>query len=174
MTSETETAERPAPQAPMPSRRRFLVALSLTLGAVAATLVGVPVVGFVLGAVRGHRPSVWRRVGAAESFVIGQTVAVRFENASALPWDGVSAGTAVWLRHVSEGEFVAFSVNCTHLGCPVQWKADANLFMCPCHGGVYYANGDVAGGPPPRPLPRCQVRVVDGMVEVETGVIPIV
>jgi menaquinol-cytochrome c reductase iron-sulfur subunit len=25
---------------------------------------------------------------------------------------------------------VAFSINCTHLGCPVRWLPDANLFMC--------------------------------------------
>ena len=31
--------------------------------------------------------------------------------------------------------------------------------MCPCHGGVYYANGERASGPPPRGLFRCVYRV---------------
>jgi Rieske Fe-S protein len=31
--------------------------------------------------------------------------------------------------------------------------------MCPCHGGVYYANGERASGPPPRGLFRCPYRV---------------
>src|SRR5438034_1305821 len=48
--------------------------------------------------------------------------------------------------------FQVFNVNCTHLGCPVNWQAEAKLFLCPCHGGVYYEDGTVAGGPPPRPL----------------------
>jgi len=48
--------------------------------------------------------------------------------------------------------FQVFNVNCTHLGCPVNWQAGAKLFLCPCHGGVYYSDGTVAGGPPPRPL----------------------
>jgi len=45
--------------------------------------------------------------------------------------------------------------------------------MCPCHGGVYYENGDVAAGPPPHPLSRYAVRVKDGYVEMETDPIPI-
>ena len=47
----------------------------------------------------------------------------------------------------SDDEFVAFSVNCAHLGCPVRWLREAHLFMCPCHGGVYYEDGRVAAGP---------------------------
>jgi hypothetical protein len=31
--------------------------------------------------------------------------------------------------------------------------------MCPCHGGVYYANGERASGPPPRGLYPCVYRV---------------
>ena len=37
-------------------------------------------------------------------------------------------------------------------------RPDAELFLCPCHGGVYYADGTVAGGPPPQPLFRYGVR----------------
>ena len=51
------------------------------------------------------------------------------------------------------------AVNCAHLGCPVSWFPQSGLFMCPCHGGVYYANGDRASGPPPRGLFRCAWRI---------------
>ena len=36
-------------------------------------------------------------------------------------------------------QFLVLSVNCAHLGCPVTWFPQSGLFMCPCHGGVYYA-----------------------------------
>jgi menaquinol-cytochrome c reductase iron-sulfur subunit len=55
----------------------------------------------------------------------------------------------------------------------VRWLAEADLFMCPCHGGVYYNDGTVAAGPPPAPLPRYQVRVQNGDVQILTAPIPI-
>lgn len=39
--------------------------------------------------------------------------------------------------------------------------------MWPCHGGVYYKNGDVAAGPPPQPLQQFPVRVQQGQVQVQ-------
>jgi len=47
------------------------------------------------------------------------------------------------------------------------------LFMCPCHGGVYYNDGTVAAGPPPKPLIRYDVRTLNGQVEIKTMAIPI-
>jgi menaquinol-cytochrome c reductase iron-sulfur subunit len=45
--------------------------------------------------------------------------------------------------------------------------------MCPCHGGVYYADGNVAGGPPPKPLNRYEVRIFNNEVQIKTAPIPI-
>ena len=53
-----------------------------------------------------------------------------------------------------------------HLGCPVRYVQASARFICPCHGGVYEADGSVAGGPPVRPLDRFYVRVKDGEVQV--------
>lgn len=155
------------------SRRHLLSVLTVSLGGLAVAIAGIPVVGFVFGKMFRKPNQVWKRVGAVDSFKVGTTTPVMFENVPELPWDGVAAHTAAWLRRVSKKEFIAFSVNCTHLGCPVQWKPQADLFMCPCHGGVYYSDGSVAGGPPPRPLPRYNVRVSEGHVEIQTAPIPI-
>ncbi|MEZ4616532.1 MAG: ubiquinol-cytochrome c reductase iron-sulfur subunit [Caldilineaceae bacterium] len=149
----------------MLSRRRFLTRLSIGVGALGATLAGIPVLGFMLSPLLTKTPEVWRAVGALDSFQVGQTVEVSFEDASPLPWAGVAAKTAAWLRRNSDQEFVAFSVNCTHLGCPVRWLQDAELFMCPCHGGVYNGQGQNVAGPPPRPLARYPVRINNGQVE---------
>jgi quinol---cytochrome c reductase iron-sulfur subunit, bacillus type len=153
------------------ARRRFLTLLSVIAGAVAAAIVAIPGGLFLLGLRR--TPQVWRTVGTLDAFAIGKTVEVSFLDPSPLPWTGVSARTAAWLRRVGEGEFIAFSVNCTHLGCPVRWLPDAELFMCPCHGGVFYEDGRVACGPPPRPLSRYRVRVRGGAVEILTSPVPI-
>jgi menaquinol-cytochrome c reductase iron-sulfur subunit len=174
MTSDGENrAPAPAGDALSPERRAFVVKLSLGLMGLAAALVAVPIVGFLIGPLIRKFPAIWRPIGKAESFAVGKTVLVSFRDPSPMAWAGVTAETAAWLRRDASGEFTAFAVNCTHLGCPVRWLPDANLFMCPCHGGVYYSNGTVAGGPPPLPLFQYPVRVNNGMVEIRTSAVPI-
>jgi menaquinol-cytochrome c reductase iron-sulfur subunit len=155
------------------SRRRFFTRITVAAAAVIGALAGIPVLGFVLAPlVRPARPQ-WRQVGPVDSFQIGQTVKVDFTDPSPLPWSGITAKTAAWLRRVGEKEFIAFSINCRHLGCPVRWLDGAKLFMCPCHGGVYYEDGSVAAGPPPEPLARYVVRVNAGQVEIQSSPIPL-
>lgn len=156
-----------------PSRRRWLTRLSLTLAAAGGAILGIPVVGFVLGPFTQRVREVWRDVGSVADFDVGKTVKVEYEDPSPLPWAGVTARTAAWLRRSGDNEFAAFSINCTHLGCPVRWIDSADLFMCPCHGGVYYNDGTVAGGPPPRPLPQYPVRIHKGLVQIRTSPVPL-
>ncbi|TAM78757.1 MAG: ubiquinol-cytochrome c reductase iron-sulfur subunit [Acidobacteria bacterium] len=153
------------------SRRTFLSRLTLLAGTIAGAIVAIPSVAFLLGLRKV--PHVWRAVGKLEDFQIGSTVNVSFLDPSPLPWAGVTAQTAAWLRRETADKFIAFSVDCTHLGCPVRWLQGANLFMCPCHGGVFYANGTVASGPPPKPLTQYPVRVQDGEVQILTSPLPI-
>jgi quinol---cytochrome c reductase iron-sulfur subunit, bacillus type len=154
-------------------RRKLLSRLSIGLGCVGASLVAVPVAGFLLRPLFEKIARQWRPVGTADQFQKGETVEVKFEDASPEPWAGVTGQSAAWLRRETDGNFIAFAVNCTHLGCPVRWLPKADLFMCPCHGGVYYQDGSVAAGPPPRPLTRYPVRVQDGRVEILTTPTPI-
>jgi quinol---cytochrome c reductase iron-sulfur subunit, bacillus type len=171
MASETQEPGRG--EALSPERRRFMARLSIALAAVAAAIVGLPIVGFILGPLIAPEKDVWRAVGAVDSFKAGETVSVSFLDPSPMEWAGVTAMTAAWLRRLESGGFVAFSVNCAHLGCPVRWLAKARLFMCPCHGGVYYADGSVAAGPPPRGLFKYPVRVREGQVEILASAVPI-
>ena len=143
------------------SRRRFLNRISLALSGLAGAVVSVPILAYLLSPLLRPAQQIWRDLGPVEQFNVGETVEVAFEDPSPLAWAGQTARTAVWLRRTSDRDFTAFGLNCTHLGCPVNWRAGAELFLCPCHGGVYYADGSVAGGPPPRPLVRYSVRIGD-------------
>ena len=143
------------------TRRRLLGRVSLALSGLAAAVVSVPIVAYLLSPLLQPPPEVWRDLGLVDNFRIGETVEVAYDEPSPLPWAGQTARTAVWLRRTGQTDFTAFGLNCTHLGCPVNWRPGAELFLCPCHGGVYYADGSVAGGPPPRPLVRYGVRIAD-------------
>src|SRR5215468_6532657 len=144
------------------TRRALLGRISLALSGLAAAVVSFPIIAYLLSPLLHPAPQEWRDLGLVQNFQIGQTVEVAFEEPSSLPWAGQTARTAVWLRRTGDRDFVAFALNCTHLGCPVNWRAGADLFLCPCHGGVYYADGTVAGGPPPRSLGRYTVRIAEG------------
>jgi menaquinol-cytochrome c reductase iron-sulfur subunit len=172
-TSKTTPPEQPPDENEI-SRRKFFERVSIVLGGVVTLGLVVPAAGFILEPLFRRVQQVWRPVGKASTFKVGETVAVRFEDSAALKWAGVTARTAAWLRRESEDKFVAFAINCTHLGCPVRWMPAAELFLCPCHGGVYYKDGTVAAGPPPKPLTRYPVRVNEkGDVEIQTGPTPI-
>ncbi len=65
--------------------------------------------------------------------------------------------------------FAAISVKCTHLGCTVN-VSDAG-FECPCHGSQYDNDGNVTGGPAPRPLDWYQVSLApNGELEIDKSV----
>jgi Rieske Fe-S protein len=165
---DKSTRSTPAPAAPR--RRTFLGLLSAAAGAVAAALVGVPLIGFVLGSRR--RKVHWVDLGGVDDFAVGQTQIATFVNPLKQPWDGITADTNVFVRNEGKKDdgrerFLVMSVNCAHLGCPVTWFPQSGLFLCPCHGGVYYANGDHASGPPPRGLFHCVWRVRGGKLEIQ-------
>ena len=168
-----EHSQPPLPTPAVLQRRRFLSRVSVALSGVAGAVVGVPFVGFLVAPLLRRAPRAWRAVGRVTDFTVGETVAVTFEDASPLPWSGITARTAAWLRRDNASGFTAFAVNCTHLGCPVRWVQSAELFLCPCHGGVFNRAGSVAAGPPPKPLTRYPVRVRDGQVEIQTIPTPI-
>ena len=155
------------------TRRRFLEKVCIGLGTLCAAILGIPLVGFVVAPIFRRTTGKWLSVGKITDFEIGKTVNVTFVDPSPLPWAGVTAKSALWMRRVNDAQFIAFSVNCTHLGCPVRWLDDAELFMCPCHGGVYYSDGTVAAGPPPKPLIRYDVRTANGQVQIKTMAIPV-
>jgi Rieske Fe-S protein len=144
--------------------------LTYTLGALAAAVVAIPFVGFIVGVRK--RPISWIALGPVVSFAAGETRLVSFENPIRQPWDGMVAHSGVYVRNEGTDDdgkdrFLVLAVNCAHLGCPVSWFPQSGLFMCPCHGGVYYDNGERASGPPPRGLFQCVWRVRDGGLEIE-------
>lgn len=157
------------------SRRRFFARLSIGLAALAGAVAGIPIVAYLLSPLIHPVTNVWRTLGPISKFPVGQTVQATYDDPSPLPWAGLTARTAVWVRHNSPApsDFTIFAVNCTHLGCPVNWLPDGHIFLCPCHGGVYYSDGSVAAGPPPLPLFQYDYRIVEGNLQILTRPLPI-
>jgi cytochrome b6-f complex iron-sulfur subunit len=71
---------------------------------------------------------------------------------------------------VREGSKVAaISTTCTHLGCIV--GVSDTGFACPCHGSRFDQDGNVTGGPAPKPLPWFKVSLKpNGDLEIDKGI----
>src|SRR5947209_1494535 len=106
---KSEPTEEQKAEATLIARRQLLGKMSIVAGCVGGVALAVPLVGFIVAPLFGDTPREWREVGGVESVKIGETVSVVFVDASPLPWAGVTAKTAAWLRRVSENEFEAFS-----------------------------------------------------------------
>jgi menaquinol-cytochrome c reductase iron-sulfur subunit len=167
----TDVNATPVPP-PATSRRGFLFTLGLALNGVAAALVGIPVIGYLVGPVRRRAEQAWISLGPLQSFPEGQTRLATYENPFRVAWDGATANIPCWVRRIDGERFQIFAINCAHLGCPVRWFAQSRLFMCPCHGGVYYEDGSRASGPPPRGLFEYAYQARDGQLWVRGGQIP--
>lgn len=63
------------------------------------------------------------------------------------------------LIRISEKEYRAYNIKCTHLMCPVYWEKDSGRLACPCHNGFFNVeDGSVLAGPPPRALPSIKLK----------------
>ncbi|MBI3407473.1 MAG: Rieske 2Fe-2S domain-containing protein [Planctomycetes bacterium] len=158
--------------------QRLLLGITAVVGLLATVAFAIPFVGYLLGAAR-KIPVRWVNLGPIddEKFPKDQTRLVTFDNPLGEKWDGMTAHTGVYVRNLGKDrgnrdQFRIFAVNCAHLGCPVSWFPQSGLFMCPCHGGVYYENGERASGPPPRGLFECVWRVRAGSLEVQAPHFP--
>jgi menaquinol-cytochrome c reductase iron-sulfur subunit len=143
------------------SRRRLFIAGNAAIQGTLALLVGVPVVGYVLGAIFSPQPTAWVKVGPIAS--IPPNEPAEFSVNAPIQGTGENTTRPVGVFVLKTGDqLFTFYNACTHMGCPVQWTAYQQLYRCPCHGGVYDRLGRVINGPPPFALRRFQHKIVNG------------
>lgn len=157
MDNEAPHTDHEAPAEPAPSRRgfldRFIAGSGLTLcGAYAAGILAY------LAPAKKHASENAGHVdaGPAADLAVGQSKVV-------------SAGVETILVISAEDGLHAVSAACTHLGCIVEWDAERKQIHCPCHAASFDLNGNVTGGPAPKPLPVYAVSVQEGQILVARG-----
>jgi cytochrome b6-f complex iron-sulfur subunit len=126
-------------------RRSFLKLVTSVLGLSALGAFAYPLFRFLLPVESLARP---KSVTLAKSEVPINTTK-----------DVMIGPTPVIIINARDKGFLAFSKVCTHLGCLVKYDKERQLFICPCHAGIFDLEGNVVSGPPPKPLPKFSVRV---------------
>jgi menaquinol-cytochrome c reductase iron-sulfur subunit len=173
MSESPEIANNGGGQPHAPSRRSFLLRAGLLINALALAALALPIAGYLLAPMRRVVYLKWISLGPVENFPENQTRLAIYKNPFRTPWDGSTAEIPCWVRRIKGDAFQVFAINCSHLGCPVRWFPSAELFMCPCHGGTFYADGERASGPPPRALYQYPLKVEKGELWVKAGEMPV-
>jgi menaquinol-cytochrome c reductase iron-sulfur subunit len=154
-------------------RRGFLFKLAILINGAIGLLIATPVIRFLLGPVRPKKDyESWIALGKVSDYEPGSTILATYRNPYTNSWDGETAKVACYVRRQLDGTFTVFAVNCAHLGCPVRWFPQSQLFLCPCHGGAYYADGTRAAGPPERGLFTYASRLDGDTLMIEAGQMP--
>ena len=155
--------------------RRAIVRLGLVFNGIVAACVAVPILRYLFSPITRERKTgyqSWLSLGGLEQFPAGQTRLATYRNPVVNAWDGETGDIACWVRNLDGQSFQVFAINCAHLGCPVRWFPESNLFLCPCHGGAYYQNGDRASGPPERGLFQYHYKIEKGQLFIKAGEMP--
>lgn len=67
-------------------------------------------------------------------------------------------GKQIALHRKADGELIALSPVCTHMGCIVHWNGFEKSWDCPCHGSRFRPDGEVLEGPAIAPLHRKEIQ----------------
>jgi menaquinol-cytochrome c reductase iron-sulfur subunit len=174
MSSQPEPANQQSEKNEI-SRREVFVKIGVLLNGLAAVILATPIIGYLVSPIleaKGNGYKRWISLGELDEFPENQTRLAKFKNPITGVSDGQTDDIPCWVRRLSGEQFQVFAINCAHLGCPVRWFPQSGLFMCPCHGGVYYQDGSRASGPPPRGLFEYQYKVEDGKLMIFAGQLP--
>lgn len=93
-------------------------------------------------------------------------------------WKRSREKATAWVVKTDEKSAIAFSPTCPHLGCIYHWEDErtggsgesTKSFVCPCHASSFSAQGEVLGGPAPRPLDRYVTRIEGNMLLVSSQI----
>jgi len=152
-------------------RREFLARMVGAVGGGLAALLGIPAAVFVIGPSQQRTGGDWVPLGAVEEFPLEKPRLMSATVAKQQGWVIEEQELSVFVSTEDGVDFVAMSDRCTHLGCRVRYvdeidEAAGPGFFCPCHNGVFDAEGGIVAGPIPTPLDRLETKVEEGQLFV--------
>jgi len=63
-------------------------------------------------------------------------------------------GFGIMITRVSDGDYRALTMKCTHQSCAVDNRLASGEIHCSCHGSLFRLDGSVDTGPATTPLPQ--------------------
>jgi Rieske Fe-S protein len=144
------------------SRSEFVKAATGILGTIMGAIIGLPAIGYLISpAGQKQELEAWIAAGPLENYPIGEPTLFSFTRTKTNGWEKTATSYGVFVLRKSEAQndILALSNVCTHLSCRVNWVAETQEYDCPCHDAQFGIEGEVLGGPPPRPLDQYETKI---------------
>ena len=152
------------------TRRDFMAFFTWVTGGIIGLGMGIPAVSYILGpAKKSDQDQDWIRLGSVSKVELNIPALFKATVTKQTGWIVSEEEISVYILTENGRDYIAMSNVCTHLGCRVRWIPEEAQYFCPCHTAVFDKNGDVALGPPPRPLDRYEVKIEDGQLYILGG-----
>ena len=153
------------------NRREFIKGIGALVSGLITTVIGIPTVAYLIDpALKESAKEDWVPVGKLSAMPLGKPTPFSFTRVQVNGWErtATSHGGFVLRKSEDPNDVLLLNSRCTHLACTVNWSENDQVYLCPCHDAKFSKQGDVLGGPPPRPLDRfTEFRVSDdGILEI--------
>ncbi len=153
------------------SRRDFIKVTTGIVGGLIGAAVGLPSIYYLIDPALGEGgKDAWIPIGKFEDMQIGVPYPFSFTRVQVNGWERTASsyGGYAIRRSDDPNDLLILNSRCTHLACSVNWSAEANAYLCPCHDAKFSIEGEVLDGPPPRALDVFEEHRVtaEGIVEI--------
>jgi menaquinol-cytochrome c reductase iron-sulfur subunit len=142
-----------------PDRRAFYLTVIYGLWGLISAAIAVPAAVYLFFPPRAKKGGEWVEAADLTQLKDKEPEEVVFRRNRVDGWKVTSEKSSAWLVKMSDKEVIAFAPQCTHLGCAYHWDERRKDFICPCHTSAFSIDGQVLGGPAPRPLDRYAVKL---------------
>ena len=146
------------------SRRKFLKGIFGAISGVIGVTIATPLIGYFLSPAWRKRKKIPVAIARIKDIPVNQPTFVTYEERTNDGWYVTTLSKGAWIVNKDNKDVTVFDPRCTHLNCPYYWDKKAKIFNCPCHDGKFDIDGNVIGGPPPRPLDRIQIDVAEDTI----------
>ena len=149
-----------------PTRRSFYIGfINAAMGLIGLAL-AAPAAIYLLFPPKPRKGQEWVETADLSAIPTGTPTEISFQRTQVDGWKVTNVKATAWVVKNPNNDVVAFSPQCTHLGCAYHWDDPSHTFICPCHTSVFAMDGTVLSGPAPRPLDRFMTKIQSGKLEI--------
>jgi len=151
-------------------RRTFWMAVIYGLPGLIGAALAIPAALYLLVKPKSQAKGNWVEAADLSQLQVRKPEEVVFRRSRVDGWRVLNEKATAWVVKMDDQNVVAYSPQCTHLGCAYHWDEKEKNFICPCHTSAFSIDGKVLAGPAPRPLDRYAVRTEAGKLLIGTEI----